>query len=76
MKRHNHVGVAYSREAVSNDDRCAISHQPLQRIANRLLVYSIQVRRCLVENQDGSVFKERARDGYPLALATPKALWL
>src|SRR5690606_387573 len=63
------VGLADGREAVRDDDRRAVLHQPLERLLHGALAFRIERARRLVEQQDRRVLEERAGDRDALALA-------
>jgi hypothetical protein len=64
------VGGADRSKAVGNDDRCAISHQPVERFLDQAFAFSVQRRGGLVEEKQRCVAAEQgASDGDPLALA-------
>ena len=52
-----------------DDDGGAVAHELLERVAHRLLVHRVEMRRRLVEDEHRCVLEERARDGHALALA-------
>ena len=64
------VGQADGRQAVGDDQRRAVGHQPAQRLVDLLLDLHVDRRRGVVEHEDRRVHQQRAGDREPLALAT------
>ena len=62
------VGVDDGREPVRDDERRAAGHQFAQRPLDRDLALGVQRRGRLVQEQDGRVAQDRARDRDPLLL--------
>ena len=63
------VGVFDGGEPMRDDQRRAIAHELDQRLLDAPLGFVVERRRGLVEDQDGRVLEQRARDGDALALA-------
>src|SRR5574341_11423 len=63
------LGAAHRGQPVRDHQRRAAARQEIERPAHRLLADSVQVRGRLVEDQNGRVLEEGARDGHALALA-------
>jgi hypothetical protein len=51
VHHHDAVGGAHGRKAVCDDDRRAILHQPVERILDEALAFSIERGRRFVEQQ-------------------------
>src|SRR5262249_14294466 len=68
LEHDDAFGVAHRREAMRDDYRRPIALQEVERGADGLLVDGVQMRGCLVEDQDRRVLQERAGDGDALAL--------
>src|SRR5690606_37741791 len=64
----NAVGILDGRQAVRDDERRAPLRQFQQRLLNRRFGLGIQRGRRFVENQDGGVLEEHARDSNTLLL--------
>src|SRR2546422_8349626 len=67
LQHDDAVGAAHRGEAMRDDQRRAVAGQQIQRPAHRLLTDRVQVRGCLVEDQDGRVLEKGAGDGHALA---------
>ena len=63
------VGAADGGEAVGDDDRRAVVHQPLERLLDQPLGFGVERGGRLVEQQDRRVAQQRAGDREALALA-------
>lgn len=66
----NFVGSPNGRKTMSDDDCHSINHQLIESPANMRLTGCIEMGRCLIEDEDRSVFEECPRDGNPLSLPT------
>ncbi len=66
----NPIHVPHGGEPVSDDKRSAPSHQGFQRFLNQPFALRIQRAGGFVENEDGGILQDRARDGDALTLAT------
>ncbi len=69
IEHDNLVGATDGRKTVSDDDDGAMLHQILKRFLDQLLRLRIEMRRRLVQNQNGGVFQQSAGDGEALALS-------
>ena len=67
---HDLVGAADGVQAMGDDQDRPAWCQPLDAVVQRGRVLRIQVRAGLVEDQEGRVFEERAREGQPLRLTS------
>ena len=67
------VGVLHGGQAVRDDQRGATAHQAFQRGLNLTLGLVVQGRGGLVQDQDGRVLDQGARDRQALALAAGQA---
>ena len=74
IEHGDNVRAANGRKAVGDDENGAPGHQIVQRALHQHFRFGVELRRGFVENQDGRVFQQRARDGQALALAAGKAL--
>ena len=54
---------------MGDGDHGAAAHQPVKRLADRLLGFAVERRGRLVEQQDRRILQEGARDGDALPLA-------
>ena len=70
VEDHDAVGDARGRKAVCDDEAGSPRHQPLYGVANHCLALGVEVRRRLVEDQQGRIAEELASDREPLLLAT------
>ena len=66
------IGFPHGRQPVCDDQRGAFLHQALERAAHQRLVDRVEMRRRLVQNENGCVFQERPRDRDALTLAAGK----
>ena len=67
------VGAANGCEPVRDDDRRTAVQQPVERLLDQDLRWSVDVRRRLVEDQDAGISEERACDRDQLPLASREA---
>ena len=63
------VGILDRAHAMRDDEHGLVCDQSRKRLLDLRLVLYVKRRRSLVEQQDGSVFEQRAGDGDALALA-------
>ena len=70
---HDPVGRADGREAVGDDDRRAVLHQPVERVLDQPLAFRVERRGRFVEQQQGRVAQQRAGDRDALALPARQA---
>jgi hypothetical protein len=63
------IGVAHGGEAVRDDQGGPVLHQALEGFLHQALRLGVEGGRRLVEDQDGRVLQDRARDREPLALS-------
>src|SRR5262250_3393903 len=66
---HHAVRVLYRGETMRDDEDGAVLHQLAQRLLHQELAFRVQVRGRLIQDQDGRILQERARDGDALTLA-------
>ena len=66
---HDAVGGADGRQAMRDDDRRAMLHQPVERVLHQPLALRVEGGGRFVEQQQGRVAQQRAGDGDALALA-------
>src|ERR1017187_5430059 len=69
---HNLVRPAYRGKPVRDDDYGAVLHQVGQRLLYQHFALRVQVAGGFVQDQDGRVLQQSARDGEALALAAGK----
>lgn len=71
----NKVGILYGRKPMRYDERCAVLGEFGQRLLNKPFRFGIQCAGCLIEQQDGRIFEDRAskRDALALAAGQPQA---
>ncbi len=63
------IGLLHGAEPMGDDERRATSREPLERGANVVGGLGIERARRLVEDEDGRVLEDRARDRDALPLA-------
>ena len=63
------VRRAHGREAMRDHDRRALGHQPVERVLDQPLAFCIERGRYFVEQEQGRVAEQRARNGDALTLA-------
>ena len=68
------VGVFDGGQAVRDDQRGAVLHQPGQRLLDETLRFRVERARRLVEKQDRRILQDRTGDGNSLALAAGELL--
>src|ERR1017187_7511151 len=69
FEHHNLVRPAYGGKPVRDDDNGAVLHQVGQRLLYQHFALRVQVAGGFVQDQDGRVLEQRARDGETLALS-------
>ncbi len=69
LEHQDPVGADHAGEPVGKDQGRAAGHEPLERCLDDGLAFRVHRREGLVEDQDGRVTQEGARDGDALALA-------
>ena len=75
LGQHDHtVGVFDGGQPVRDHQRGAVVHEFLQRRLDQAFGLGIQRRGGFIQNQNGRVLQQRARDGNSLAFSTRKAL--
>ena len=67
------IGRAHRRQPMGDDDGCAPLHQCRQCVLHQPFGSGVQRRGRLVQQQDGRIAQQGARNGDPLALATGQA---
>ena len=67
------VGRAHGREAVGDDDRRAVLHQPVEGVLDQALAFGVERGGRFVEQQQGRVAQQRAGDRDALALPAREA---
>ena len=67
-EHHDAIGALDGRQAMGDHDGGAPAHQRLERSLHRALALGVERRGRLVEQQDGRVLEDGARDGQALAL--------
>ena len=65
---HDAVGIDGGGQPVRDDQRGAVAHEPLQRVLHQPLALRIERAGGLVQQQDGRVLEDGARDGDALLL--------
>ena len=68
----NFVRILYGRKAVRDDEKRFAPDDFGDRLFHLLLIFGIGERRCLVQNDDGRVFKDRPCERHPLPLPARK----
>src|SRR2546421_12753656 len=68
------VGVAKSTESVRDGESRAVLYQPVDRLLNKPLCLRIHAGGRFIEDQDGGIMEDRARDGDSLSLAAGESL--
>src|ERR1017187_7114628 len=69
FEHHNLVRPAYGGKPVRDDDYGAVLHQVGQRLLYQHFALRVQVAGGFVQDQDGRVLEQGARDGEALALS-------
>ena len=69
VDHHDAVGVPHRRQAMGDDQGRATLHQLGQRLLDQELALGVEVGGGLVQDQDGRILQEGARDREALALA-------
>src|SRR6266568_3576988 len=72
LKHHNPIGAANRGEPVRDHHHGASGHQILQRRLHQRLRLAIERGSGFVQDQNGSIFQQRARNRDPLTLASRK----
>src|SRR5207237_7563491 len=67
------IGAPDGRQAVRDDERRAVGHQPLERLLHQALGLGVERRGGLVEDQDRRVLEQRPGDGETLTLPAREA---
>jgi hypothetical protein len=65
------IHMPHGGEAVSDDKRCAPLHQGFQRFLNQSFAFRVQRTGGFIQNEDGWILQDRARNGDALTLTTP-----
>ena len=69
----NLVGVYDSRQAVGDDNRRAVFHQAVEGLLDHPFILCVEGRCRFIEDEDGRILENRARDAYALALSPREA---
>ena len=69
-QHQDHVGIADGAQAVRDHEARATLHEGIHGALDALLGARVHVGSCLVQDEDGAVGDERARDGEKLLLSS------
>src|SRR5688572_1532956 len=69
----NPIGILGGGQPVRDDQRGAALHESLERLLHQSLAFGIERARGLVEQQDGRILEDGARDRDALLLTTREA---
>ena len=73
VHHHDAVGGADRRQAVGDDDRRAMLHQPVERVLDQPLAFGVERGGRFVEQQQRRIAQQRAGNGDALALPAGQA---
>src|SRR6267378_4122567 len=74
LRQHDdEIRVLHGRQPVRDDEHGPVRHQALDRLLHQPFRLGVERTRRLVEEQEGRIAQQRARDGDALALASREA---